>query len=180
MRRETSKEMSGDDTFPGPEVESMKKMIALMLALLMLGASALADVPKLSDRLFTRAKEALVCLSSGEYERLVTGLPFSDAAPSASEWERFAGNFSDLSGVQSDYAVAYWRGESWFVAVPVHTPSDADVEVLVLTSGDGDAFNGYRYSTWGKVQKEYRDSDFVRWNEEYLGGNAMVMADSVD
>lgn len=158
----------------------MKKMIALSLALILLGSAALAGAPKLSDRLFACAKQALLCLSSGEYERLVTGLPYSDVAPSAREWERFAGNFSDLGDVQTEYAVAYWRGDAWSVAVPVSVPSDGGVEALVLTSGDGACFNGYRYSTWAKVQKEYRDSDHVCWNEEYVEGDAMLMADSAD
>ncbi len=59
-------------------------------------------------------------------------------------------------------------------------PSNGGVEVLVLTSADGKTFNGYRYATWSKVQREYRASDHVCWNEEYVGGDAMVMADSAD
>lgn len=156
----------------------MKKMLALLLAIALICCASAVAAPKLSDRLFACTKQALQCLSSGEYERLVTGLPFADVAPSAKEWKRFAGNFSDLSRVQTDYAVAYWRGDSWCVAVPVRAPADGGVEVLVLTSGDGKAFNGYRYSTWGRIQQEYRDSDHVCWNEEYMGGDAMVMADS--
>ena len=156
----------------------MKRMLALLMALMLLCGTALAEAPRLSDRLFACTKQALLCLASGEYERLVTGLPFADVAPSAKEWKRFAGNFSDLKKVQTDYAVAYWRGSVWCITVPDHTPRDGSVEALVLTSGDGASFNGYRYATWGKIQKEYLSSDHVCWSEEYLGGDAMVMADS--
>ena len=158
----------------------MKKIVALSLALALLCCAALADAPKLSDRLFACAKQALLCLSSGEYERLVTGLPYSDVAPSAREWERFAGNFSDLGDVQTEYAVAYWRGDAWYVAVPVAVPSDGGVEALVLSRDAGACFSGYRYCAWAQVQSEYQDSDHVCWNEEYVGGDAMLMADSAD
>ena len=67
----------------------MKKWICIVLAILLIGTSALA-APQLSDSLFSSAKQAVGYLASGEYERLVTLLPFSDVAPSASEWESFA------------------------------------------------------------------------------------------
>ena len=79
----------------------MKKFLCLVLALMMIGSAAFA-VPQLSDSLFSSAKQAVSYLASGEFERLVTLLPFSDVAPSAAEWERFAGNFSTLSDVQTD------------------------------------------------------------------------------
>ena len=155
----------------------MKRMLALLMALMLLCGTALAEAPRLSDRLFACTKQALLCLASGEYERLVTGLPFADVAPSAKEWKRFAGNFSDLKKVQTDYAVAYWRGSAWCIAVPVHTPRDGSVEALVLTSGDGASFNGYRYATWSQVENGYNASDRVLWNVEYVGGTPTVVAD---
>ena len=100
----------------------MKRRLALLLlaVLLCVLPAARADVPQISGSLFSSAKDALVCLASGEYERLVTLLPFSGVAPSATEWQSFAGNFSTLgSGVQTEYAVAYWTGADWCLAVPV-------------------------------------------------------------
>lgn len=153
----------------------MKKLICLLLIACLLVPAALADnAPKLDDKLFDYAKKALVCLSSGEYERLVSNLPFSDVSPSASEWQNFAGNYQDLTDPQSEYAVAYWRGTCWNVAVPVQTPDNDDVEVLVLTSYDGTSFSGYRYSDWASIQSEYADSEHICWNKEYFDSEAMV------
>ena len=155
----------------------MKKTLCLVLVLLLIGACALAAVPQLSNGLFSDAKKAVAYLASGEYERLVTLLPFSGVAPSAAEWEGFARNYSTLSGVQQDYAVAYWAGGSWRIAVPLHTPDYGGVEVLMLLSGDGSTLTGYRYATWGQVEGEYSASDHVIWNREYVGASPQVYAD---
>ncbi len=160
-----------------PEVIDMKKLICALLALLLLGSAALADAPQLSDELFTSAKMAVGYLASGAYEKLVTLLPFSDVAPSASEWEGFAANYSDLSNPQSEYAVAYWTGNYWVVAVPIQAPDSGNVEALVLGSEDGSSFIGYRYATWSQVENGYNASDRVLWNVEYVGGTPTVVAD---
>ena len=154
----------------------MKKILCLIVAGLLLCSTALA-APHLSDRLFNCAKQAVGYLASGEYERLVTLLPFSDVAPSASEWQSFAGNFASLSGVQKDYAVAYWTGSVWKVAVPLHNPDNGSVEVLMLSSDDGSTFCGYRYSTWSQVESECAGSDHITWNKEYMGGSPLIIAD---
>ena len=155
----------------------MKKLICVALALLLIGSTALAGAPKLSSGLFSSAKKAVGYLASGEYERLVTLLPFSDVSPSASDWESFADNYSDLSHIQSDYAVAFWTGSIWVVAVPLQVPDSGSVEVLALSSDDGDSFNGYRYATWSQIEKAYSSSDRVKWDREYVGENATVVAD---
>lgn len=155
----------------------MKKTICLVVALLLVATLALADAPQFSDGLFSSAKQAVKYLSSGEYERLVTLLPFSDVAPSASEWESFAANFRDLSSVQKDYAVAFWSGSVWVVAVPIQEPSDGGVEALTLSSEDGATFNGYRYATWSQIESAYSQSSHVIWNDEYVGGTPTVIAD---
>ena len=155
----------------------MKKLLCLLVFCLLIGSTALAAPPQLSDSLFSSAKQAVGYLGSGEYERLVTLLPFSDVSPSASEWERFSLNYADLGKTQTEYAVAYWTGSYWKVAVPVHEPVDGSVEVLVLTSEDGVAFSGYCYATWGDVEGEYGRSDRVLWNREYVGGTPMIVAD---
>ena len=154
----------------------MKKWICVALAILLIGTTALA-APQLSDSLFSSAKQAVGYLASGEYERLVTLLPFSDVAPSASEWESFAANYSDLTGVQSDYAVAFYSGNTWVVAVPVQVPDSGSVEVLALSSDDGVSFSGYRYATWSQVESACQSSEHVIWNDEYLGGTPTVVAD---
>ena len=155
----------------------MKKALCFILILLLLGSTALAAVPQPDDNLFLCARQAVGYLASAEYERLVTLLPFSDVAPSASEWESFAANFNNLDSVQTDYAVGYWTGSLWKLAVPVQNPDSDDVEVLVLSSEDGVGFTGYRYATWGQVAKEYGGSDHVTWNKEYMGSAPVVYAD---
>ena len=159
----------------------MKRNIAITLILLMLCTSvaAQAEVPQLSGDLFNCAKQSTVYMASGEYERLVTLLPFSDVAPSASEWQSFAeGNFSSLSGdVQTDYAVAYWTGSNWNLAVPVLEPSEGSIDTLVLCSSDGTTFSGYRYASWSQVENEYLSSSYVIWNKEYVDSTPVVDAD---
>ena len=145
--------------------------------MLCLSVNAYADVPQLSGTLFSTAKQALVYLSSGEYERLVTLLPFSGVSPSASEWQSFADNFSSLSSVQTDYAVAYWTGSTWRLAVPVSEPSSDDVETLVLSSDDGASFSGYRYSSWSQVRDEYESASYVMWDDEYVDSDPVIAVD---
>ena len=155
----------------------MKKLICFTLILLLIGSTALAGAPKLSGSLFSSAKKAVGYLASGEYERLVTLLPFSGVSPSASDWESFADNYSDFSHIQSDYAVAFWNGSVWVVAVPLQVPDSGSVEVLALSSEDGKSFDGYRYATWSQIEKACAKSDHVLWNDEYLEGTPNVVAD---
>jgi len=163
----------------------MKRHIAILLTVLMLFMSAAAcaegAVPQVSANLFLSAKQALVYLASGEYERLVTLLPFSGVAPGASEWQGFAeGNFMTLSGetpVQTEYSVAYWTGIDWKLAVPVYAPDNGNVEALVLTTSDGMTFSGYRYCKWSEVMPEYEAAAYVTWNKEYVGAAPMISVD---
>ena len=157
----------------------MKKIFAMAAALaLMLAPAALATgAPQFQNALFDSGKQAVAYLASGEYERLVTKLPFSGVAPSAGEWESFAGNFQNLTGVQSDYAVAWWTGAMWKLAVPMQVPDSDAVEVLVLTSEDGSCFDGYRYALWSQVEREFAGSDHVLWNMDSVGGAPTVFVD---
>ena len=155
-----------------------KALIGLLLAALLLTPAALATgAPQFSESLFDSGKQAVGYLASGEYERLVTLLPFSGVSPSAAEWESFAGNFSGLTGAQTDYSVAWWTGSAWLLAVPVQAPSSGDVEALVLISVDGTSFDGYRYALWSRVEQEVSRSDHVTWNQEYVDGAPMVFID---
>ena len=155
----------------------MKKTLCAILALLMIGTAALAGAPKLSAGLFDCAKQALVALASGDYDDLSDRLPFSGVAPDAAQWQRLAEGYADLSSVQTDYAVGFWTGNIWVIAVPVQPPADASVEVLAFSSEDGATFNACRYATWDQVESAYSNSSRVIWNQEYVGGSATVMAD---
>lgn len=159
----------------------MKTIISVMLLMaLLLSACACAEgVPSISDDLFSAAKEALGLLSYGEYARVSEALPFSGAAPSADEWQKFAESFTTLGSgtVQREVSVAYWQESCWYLAVPVSEPNRDAVEALLLRSDDGLAFSGYKYSTWGEVKAGYQASDYVVWNEEYVAGTPVIIAD---
>ncbi len=154
--------------------------VALLMALLLSACAFAEGVPSISDELFSAAKEALSLLSYGEYARVSEVLPFSGGAPSAEEWQQFAGSFSTLDSgtVQREVSVAYWQGSCWYLAVPVTEPNRDGVEALVLRSDDGAAFSGYKYATWGDVKSGYQASDYVTWNEEYVAGTPVIIADS--
>jgi len=159
----------------------MKRLISSLLAvLLILSFTAFAsEVPQIRADLFLYAKQAVVHLVAGEYERLITLLPFSDVSPSASEWQSFVeGNFTTMPEIaQNQYSVAYWTGNVWKLAVPVSEPADDTVEALVLTSPDGSNFSGYGYALWGEIKNEYLFAPYVTWNMEYLGAELVVAVD---
>lgn len=157
----------------------MKKAMSILLAAaLLLGCASASEVPSISDGLFSSAKEALSLLSYGEYARVSETLPFSGGAPSEDEWAKFAESFSTLDSgtVQREVSVAYWQGSSWCLAVPVSEPTSDSVEALVLITGDGQSFSGYRYANWGEVRSGYESSDYVEWNEEYVAGTPVIVA----
>ena len=159
----------------------MKKIVSVLLfaALILCACAGAESVPDISDSLFSAAKEALSLLSYGEYESVCDVLPFADVAPSAEEWANFAGNFSTLDSgtVQREISVAYWQNSSWSLAVPVSEPNKDSVETLILRSDDGQTFSGYKYATWGEAHSGYESSDYVVWNEEYVAGTPVVIAD---
>ena len=152
----------------------MKRTLCAILALILVGTAALA-APRLSPGLFDSAKQALVALAAGGYDELADGLPFSDA----SQWQRLAEGYASLEDVQTDYAVAFWTGNIWVVAVPLQPPTDGAVEVLAFSSADGDSFDACRSAVWSQVESACSESSRVVWDKEYVGGSATVVADQV-
>lgn len=159
----------------------MKRIVSLLLVMLLLiSSTALAsEIPQIDSSLFLCAKQAVGCIVAGEYERMITLLPFSDVSPSASEWQSFVkGNFMALPEIaQSIYSVAYWTGSVWKLAVPVSEPASDDVETLVLTSPDGLTFSGYGYAAWADVKNEYLYASYVTWDIEYLDSTPIIAVD---
>lgn len=156
----------------------MKKILILLLIAVMLMTNAFAEVISLSDQLFMHAKSALSLLAAGNYDQVVTSIPFSGFAPGPDEWRSLTEfSFTTLKGSlpQQQYAVAYWIGNSWKVAVPVSEPNSDWVETLVLVSQDGLSFSGYGCSSWGQVSMEYQMAEYVRWNQEYFGGTSAII-----
>ena len=159
----------------------MKKTLRLVLCLLLICcfAAQAEGVPGLSDALFGQAKEALSRLSYGDYGQISDVLSWNGEAPSPSEWEALAGRFSTLNNgtVQRDVSVAFWWDGSWHIAVPVMPPNSERTEALVLTSADGQRFNGYACAQWGSVRSAYENSDYVSWNQEYVESVPIIVSD---
>lgn len=153
----------------------MKKLMAAILAFMLLTAGALAEnsVPALNEQLFRDAKDALVMFENGDYTTASELLGFADAA----ELEKFiTGNYKTLgNGVQTAVSVAWYNGSSWQLAVPLYEPASPDVETLVLTtiSSDASAFYGYMYAPWSDVEAALAECDYVIWNEEYTSGDSV-------
>ena len=154
----------------------MRKLLCAVMAFLLVGSAALAGTPKLSADLFSCAKQALYCLSVEDYDALAA-MPFSKDAPDAQLWQSLALKYADLSSVQTEYAVGFWTGKIWVIAVPVQPPDDGSVEVLAFSSADGVSFDGCRYAIWSQIEGAYCDSTQVIWDQEYIGSNATVLAD---
>ena len=158
----------------------MSLMVLAIVCTLIASATAAAA---LSGKAFAYAKGALVALADGDFDKVVTHLPFSGVSPSAGEWKSFAENaFSRLIGSnpQTTYAVAYWTGNVWKIAVPVSTPDNPAVETFVLTSEDGERFMGYGCTTWSSVVSEYQNASHVTWNDEYSGSTSAIIESDHD
>ena len=157
----------------------MKRFFSLILiAVLLWACCANADTPALSENMFKYTKAALSALAAGAYEKVVANLPFSGVSPSAKEWRSLAeGSFTSLAGAspQTEYAVAYWNGMMWKIAVPVSEPDHEGVETLVLFSEDGSSFTGYSCAAWGGVMREVQKADYVSWNEEYNSSTSVFL-----
>lgn len=157
----------------------MKKFCCwILIALMLLSAAACAQAPVLSENMFKYTKAALAALAAGAYEKVVANLPFSGVSPSAKEWRSLAeAGFSALTGSnpQSEYAVAWWNGRMWKIAVPVAAPAKDDVESLVLFSADGETFTGYSCEIWGSVMRDVQEADYVSWNEEYNASTSALV-----
>ena len=156
----------------------MKRVIACLIALSMLLALSASAASSLSGDMFYYAKGTLTCLAAGDYNKVVTAVPFSGMSPSAQEWQNFAEYaFSSLIGSrpQTKYAVGYWTGSIWKIAVPLRTPDSDGVETLVLTSEDGRTCSGYGSAHWGSVRSEYQNAAHVTWNEEYISSGSVIV-----
>ena len=91
----------------------------------------------------------------------------------------FAESFTTLDSgtVQREVSVAYWQDSHWCLAVPVTEPKKDSVEVLMLRSDDGETFSGYKCTDWAEARSGYESSDYVTWNEEYVAGTPVIIAD---
>lgn len=160
----------------------MRRALIIVLVLISVFSSMAhaSEIPQISEELFLLSKQALADLASGSYEHIAKSLPFSEKAPTAADWQSFAeASFPSLIGaaVQTDYAVAYWNGLSWNLAIPVSEPNHDTLETLILTSADGNTFTSYGSSTWAEVKGEYLFASYVVWNKEYIESAPIIAID---
>lgn len=157
--------------------KNRNRLIRLLTAVLLFSLCTARAVPGFDTDLFLSASEALYDLSVGDYDGVVTCLPFSDLPPDIDEWRSFSRESLRTlkdSRVQTDFQVAYWYASHWRVAVPLHSPAEDDTEVFVLISEDGEVFSGYACARWGDIQKDIGFSDHVIRSTDLLPGSASV------
>ena len=146
-----------------------KRILALCLFMAVFTGSA-AAAPQLNDALFGRGKEVMMLLSYGEYDRAFEKAAFSNPNISADAFKQFANdNFYDLfyESPQRDVAVFCDNGTSWILYIPVLTPSGAHGEVFVLSSTDGNTFDGYGCADWSDVQNAAASAASAVWNDAF-------------
>lgn len=157
-----------------------RRWTALLLCAALLAAfPVIASAKDLNEALFGDAKEALTMISYGEYQKALDKLNFAKP-PSAADFEDFVCFELDsvlTQTVQTDVAVCYHKGKKLYLAIPVEEPVSRDVEVLVLSSANGEQFDGYKAASWGDVMKLVKQDDAAVWNEPYDPGTLLVVPD---
>lgn len=150
-----------------------------LCAALLMAFPVIAGARDLNEALFQDAKDALTMISYGEYQKALDTLNFKKP-PSAAEFEDFVCFELDsvlTQTVQTDVAVGFHKGKKLYLAIPVEEPVGRDVEALVLSSSDGERFDGYRAASWGDVMKSVKQDDAAVWNEPYDLGTLVVVPD---
>jgi hypothetical protein len=159
----------------------IKRFTALALCAALLAAAPLiASAGALNEQLFDDAKEALTLISYGEYQKALGKLNFSGEPPTAAEFEDFVCFDLDAAltqAVQTDVAVCFRRNKKFWLAIPVEEPTRRDVETLLLSSSDGERFDGYRAARWDDVNKWVGQDAKAVWNEPYDPGTLVVVPD---
>lgn len=158
------------------EVMNMKRICSVMLAFLLCcaGCAAVAEESgRIDDRLFNTAKQALHCLDVGDYQTASAqvGCADIDALKSLVD-DQFT--MLGFGQAQTRISVAYFREQTWYLAVPVMEPASADVEALLLNCGDGSDVNSVGCALWGDVQSALDSAEAVIWNEEYTSGVVVI------
>ena len=158
----------------------LRRLAAFLLCAALLSAfPVIASARDLNEALFQDAKDALTMISYGEYQKALDKLNFTEP-PSAAEFEDFVCFELDsvlTQTVQTDVAVCFHKSKKLYLALPVEEPVSRDVETLVLSSTDGEQFDGYRASSWGDVLKSVKQDDAAVWNEPYDPGTLVVVPD---
>jgi hypothetical protein len=157
-----------------------RKTAAFLLCAALLAAfPIIASAKDLNGALFEDGKEALTLISYGEYQKALDKLNFTEP-PAESDFEDFVCFELDsvlTQTVQTDVAVCYHKGKKLYLAIPVEEPVSRDVETLVLSSSDGEQFDGYKSASWGDVMKLVKEDDAAQWDQPYDPGTLVVVPD---
>ena len=180
----------------------MKKLFALLLCVLLLGAHAQAEVmpPQLlyeqlnapttmtellpMDYFALKGKAALQLLAMGETELAMDTFAFAFEVESGQTEETFLTEFVpaltllDPMMLQLDVALC-WMDELgvWHLGIPLVEPISWDVEALILDSRDMNIFCGYSLSTWGALEEAAAIHLDAYWNGEYIPAVPLLLAD---
>jgi hypothetical protein len=160
-------------------LEARRWTAFLLCAVLLAAAPVIASAKDLNEALFEDAKESLTLISYGEYQKALDKLDFTQP-PTEAEFEDFVCFELDsvlTQTVQTDVAVCYHKSKKLYLAIPVEEPVSRDVETLVLSSSDGERFDGYKSASWGDVLKLVKQDDAATWNEPYDPGTLVVVPD---
>ncbi len=176
-----------------------KKIFALLLCMILLGAHAQAEVvpPQLLYQQLTspltvltpmeafvlKGKAALQLLAMGETELAMDTFAFAFEVESGQTEETFLEFVPDMTMLdaqmlQLDVALC-WMDETgvWHLGIPLVEPISWDVEALVLDSRDMNIFCGYSLSTWGALEEAAAIYLDAYWNGEYIPAVPLLLAD---
>ncbi len=180
----------------------MKKIFAILLCILLLGAHAQAEVmpqqmlyehlnaPMAATTLLPmeyfvlKGKAALQLLAMGQTELAMDTFAFEFEVESGQTEETFLREFVpsmtmlDPVMLQLDVALC-WMDDMgvWHLGIPLVEPISWDVEALVLDSRDMNIFCGYSLSTWGALEEAAAIHLDAYWNGEYIPAVPLLMAD---
>ena len=176
-----------------------KKIFALLLCVLLLGAHAQAEAiqpPMLYEQLINpqtvllpmeyfalKGKAALQLLAMGETEGAMQTFGFAFEVESGQTEETFLAFVKEMTmldalTLQTDVALC-WMDEwgVWHLGIPLVEPISWDVEALVLDSRDMNIFCGYSLSTWGALEEVSMTYLDAYWNGEYIPATPLLLAD---
>ena len=155
------------------------KILAIGIALLLIGGSALAQSPTLDESLFGRGKEVLGLLSYSEFDKAFAKAAFKGNISSddfaSFIWENFYDLFSGT--VQKEVSVFCYDGLGWTLYIPVLTPSGLHGEVLTLASADGKSFSGYGCVDLTAMNAAAQSCESVIWNMPYAQDIVIIQTD---
>lgn len=158
--------------------------VVLGICALLATGCAQAEAVKPDDDFFDKGRNAMTLLSEGKVEQAFQELAFSFTVGSEKSEDDFkifvSDSFAllDSGEVQNAVAVCWLDdGGQWHLGIPVVEPITDDIEALVLDSWNLESFSGYSASTWGALKKAVARSQAFYWNEEYLPGTLILMAD---